>query len=99
MDSKMTINEIEEKLYNYKEYTAYVRGSRAFLLHHDLGTVLESSDGIYLIGTWFQGDVAKSTELQQFLSYFNHTQVLTFSTGDGELAYIYKLYGFAYDIG
>lgn len=102
MDLKMTVNEIEEKLFNYVKYQLYLNGGRAFCVHHDLGTVLENSEGVYFIGTLFQGDVAKSTEIQQFLAYFNHTKVLTFSTGfdtgDEELAYIYKLHGFAYDI-
>lgn len=98
MDLKMTVNEIEEKLFNYVEYQVYLNGGRAFCVHHDLGTVLENSEGVYFTGTLFQGDVAKSTEIQQFLSYFNHTKVLTFDIGDEELAYIYKLHGFAYDI-
>lgn len=98
MDLKMTVNEIEEKLFNYVEYQLYLNDGRAFCVHHDLGTVLENSEGVYFTGTLFQGDIAKGTEIQQFLSYFNHTKVLTFDIGDEELAYIFKLHGFAYDI-
>lgn len=98
MDLRMTINEIEEKFFNYIEYRLYMNGGKAFLLHHELGTVLENTDGIYLTGTLFQGDVAKNTEIQQFLSYFNHTKVLLFDIGDEELAYIFKLHGFKNDI-
>lgn len=93
----MTINDIEEKLYDYDEYTFYLNGCKGFSLHHDLGVVLEGSDGIYLTGTWFQGDVAKNTEIQQFLSFFNHTKVLIIDLGDEELAYIFKLHDFKDD--
>lgn len=93
----MTINEIEEKFFNYKEYTFYLNGCKGFSLHHDLGTVLESSDGICLIGNYFQGDVAKGVELDKFLSFFNYTKVLIIDLGDEELAYIYKLHDFKDD--
>lgn len=97
MDLKMTINDIEEKLYNYKEYTFYLNGYRGFNLHHSLGTVLDSSDGIYLIGNYFQGDIAQGVELTKFLSFFHRTRVLMIDLGDEELEYIYKLHGFADD--
>ena len=102
MDLKMTINEIEEKLFNYIEYRCYLNGNRAFCVHYDLGTVLENPEGVYLIGSCFLSDRAKGTELREFLSFFNYIKVLTFSTGfdtgDEELAYIYKLHGFTDDI-
>lgn len=98
MDLKMTVNEIEEKLFNYVEYQVYLNDGRAFCVHHDLGTVLENSEGVYLIGSYFLDDIAKNAELQGFLHFFNYTKVLHIDLGDDDLGYIYKLHGFAYDI-
>lgn len=94
----MTINEIEEKLFNYIEYQLYLNGGKAFILRHDLGTVLENSEGVFLVGNYFQGDVAKGVELAKFLSFFNYTKVLNIDLGDDTIGYTYKLDGFTDDI-
>lgn len=93
----MTIDDISEKLFHYVEYTFYMHESMGFTLRHDLGTVLESSDGVYLIGNYFQGDVAKGVELAKFLSFFNHTKILNIDLGAEVLAYIFKLHDFKDD--
>ena len=99
MDSKMTINDIEEKLFNYVEFTLFLNGGKAFSLQHDLGTVLEGSDGIYLVGSYFLDDIAKNAELQGFLYFFKYTQILRIDLGDDDLGYIYMLHEFKDDIG
>lgn len=100
MGLKMTINEIEERLYVYlDDFTACIHVSKALILYHGLGTIIESSDGIYLIGSLFSDDIAKNTELHRFLCFFNYTQVLRINLGDDYLGYIYKLHGFKDDIG
>ena len=97
MGLKMTINEIVEKLFNYIEYQLYLNGGKAFILCHDLGTVLENSEGVFLIGNYSLDDVIKNAELQRFLHLFNYTKVLNIDLGDDTIGYTYKLDGFADD--
>ena len=98
MGLKMTVNEIEEKLFNYIEYQLYLNGGKAFILRHDLGTVLENSEGVFLIGSYFIGDISKNAELHEFLHFFKYTKVLNFDLGDDTAGYIFKLHGFTDDI-
>lgn len=93
----MTINEIEEKLFNYIEYQLYLNGGKAFILRHDLGTVLENSEGVFLVGSYSLDNVTKNAELQEFLHFFNYTKVLNTDLGGGTVGYIYKLDGFTDD--
>lgn len=98
MDLKMTVNEIEEKLFNYVEYQVYLNSGRAFRIHHDLGTVLENSEGVYLIGSSYLDDISKNAELHEFLHFFKYAKVLHIDLGDDTIGYIYKLHGFKDDI-
>lgn len=93
----MTINEIVEKLFNYIEYQLYLNGGKAFILRHDLGTVLENSEGVFLVGSYSLDNITKNAELQRFLHFFNYTKVLNTDLGDGTIGYIYKLDGFTDD--
>lgn len=93
----MTIDEIEEKLFNYIEYQLYLNGGKAFILRHDLGTVLENSEGVFLVGSYSLDNITKNAELQEFLHLFNYTKVLNTDLGYGTVGYIYKLDGFTDD--
>lgn len=93
----MTINEIEEKLFNYIEYQLYLNGGKAFILRHDLGTVLENSEGVFLVGSYSLDNITKNAELQEFLHFFNYTKVLNTDLGYDTVGYIYKLDGFIDD--
>lgn len=93
----MTINEIEEKLFNYIEYQLYLNGGKAFILRHNLGTVLENSEGVFLVGSYSLDNVTKNAELQEFLHLFNYTKVLNTDLGYDTVGYIYKLDGFTDD--
>lgn len=93
----MTINDIEEKLFKYIQYQLYLNGGKAFILHHDLGTVLENSEGVFLIGSYSLDDTIKNAELRKFLSFFKYTKVLNIDLGDDTVGYSYKLDGFADD--
>lgn len=93
----MTINDIANKFFSCTEFSFCLHGNYRFTLHHDLGAVIESPEGIFLISNCYQGDTAKYTEIQQFLSSFNHTKVLTIDLGDEALEHIFKLHDFADD--
>ena len=97
MGLKMTVNEIEEKLFNYVDYYS-VKNIKAIRLRHDLGTVLENSEGVFLIGSYFIGDISKNAELHEFLHFFKYAKVLNFDLGDDTAGYIFKLHGFTDDI-